>query len=237
MRRAGAALARLYEERGNWAELRGVTRMQSEWAEEPSERRALLARVAALEEDKLGDRGAAITTWRDVLGDAPNDAGALHALERLYQAGEKWRELVDILQRKLDTAGVAGEAVELLGRIAHIYEYRLSEADEAIAAWLDVVDRAPDDPHALSELARLYRSVGRNADLLDVLERQAQCGDRRREARVASRDRAVACPVRWHVRSTRSIAGRSCSRARPMPARPKPRSPRSKRRSTTSICD
>ncbi len=173
MRRAGAALARLYEERGNWAELRGVTRMQSEWAEEPAERRALLARVAALEEDKLGDRGAAITTWRDVLGDAPNDAGALHALERLYQAGEKWRELVDILQRKLDTAGTAGEAVELLGRIAHIHEYRLHEADEAIAAWLDVVDRAPDDPHALSELARLYRSVGRNADLLDVLERQA----------------------------------------------------------------
>ncbi|HEY4242433.1 MAG TPA: tetratricopeptide repeat protein [Kofleriaceae bacterium] len=176
VRRAGAALARLYEGAGNWAELRAVTRRQADWAEDADERRALLARVAALEEDKLHDRASAITTWRDVLADQPADAGALNALERLYQGGEQWRELVDVLRRKLDHADPT-EARQLLARIAEIHEVMLEEPDEAIAAHLETLDRSDGGHHdrrALGELGRLYREANRHADLLDVLERQAQ---------------------------------------------------------------
>ena len=173
VRRAGAALARLYEEHKSWPELRAVMRKQSEWAEDPSERRALLARVAALEEDMLAEPTSAIATWRDILNDQPTDAGALNALERLYQGAEKWRELVDVLHRKLDHAQDP-EAKQLLGRIAEIHEAVLGEPDEAIAAHLEVLDRDPSDRRALDELARLYRQADRHADLLDVLERQAQ---------------------------------------------------------------
>ena len=173
VRRAGAALARLYEAARSWPELRAVVRKQAEWAEDAIQRRALLARVAELDEIQLGDRGAAIATWRDVLGDLPSDAGALAALERLYQAAEAWRDLVDILRRMLDHAtGVA--AVQLLARIAEIHERMLEEPDEAISAHLEILDRDPGDRRALDELARLYRELARHADLLDVLERQAQ---------------------------------------------------------------
>jgi tetratricopeptide (TPR) repeat protein len=172
VRRAGAALARLYEAQRSWPELRAALRKQAEWAEDAGERRQLLARVAELEEHQLADRAAAIATWRDVLGDAP-DAGALDALERLYQAGEAWRDLIDVLRRKLDTADDA-TAKQLLARIAEIHEVMLEEADEAIAAHLEILDRDPGDGRALDELARLYREAGRHADLLDVLERQAQ---------------------------------------------------------------
>ncbi|MCW5805807.1 MAG: tetratricopeptide repeat protein, partial [Deltaproteobacteria bacterium] len=172
VRRAGAALARLYEEARAWSELRAVTRRQSEWAEDAAERRMLLGKVAALEEDKLSDRDAAIATWRDVLNDAPADEGALDALERLYQQGEKWRDLIDVLRRKLDRADDEA-AHALLARVAEIHEVMLEEPDEAIAAHLEIVDRDPNNRPALSELARLYREAGRHADLLDVLERQA----------------------------------------------------------------
>nr|HEX4318042.1 tetratricopeptide repeat protein [Kofleriaceae bacterium] len=171
VRRAGASLARLYEEAKQWPLLRDITRRQADWAEAAGERRALLARVAALEEDKLADRAAAIATWRDVLADQPADAGALHALERLYQAAEKWRELVDVLRRKLETAS-AGDATALLARIAEVHEIMLEEPHEAIAAYLELIDRDDRDGRALGELARLYRQAGRHADLLDVLERQ-----------------------------------------------------------------
>jgi tetratricopeptide (TPR) repeat protein len=173
VRRAGAALARLYEEARSWPELRGVTRKQAEWAEDASERRALLARVAALEETQLADHAAAIATWRDVLADQPTDAGALNALERLYQAASAWRELIDVLRRKLDHAGDL-EAKQLLARIAEIHEVMLEESDEAIAAHLEILDRDGGDRRALDELGRLYRDAARHADLLDVLERQAQ---------------------------------------------------------------
>jgi tetratricopeptide (TPR) repeat protein len=173
IRRAGSALARLYEESQNWKELRAITRQQAEWAEDPGERRALLARVAQLDEDKLGDRDASIATWRDVLADQPNDPGGLHALERLYEATGNWRDLVDVLRRKVDLAGTPPEAIAILARIAQLHEQKLQETDEAIAAWLEVVDRDTEDTRALNELARLYQGGERWADLLDVYERQA----------------------------------------------------------------
>ncbi len=179
VRRSTTALARLYEEGKAWSELRAITRKQAEWAEEAGERRALLARVAALEEEKLGDKAAAIATWAELLDDQPTDAGALDALERLYEASEKWRELIDILRRKLDHAE-AVEATQLLGRIAEIHEVMLEEPDDAIAAHLEIIDRDGSDQRALSELARLYREAERWSDLLEVLERQAALDPSRR---------------------------------------------------------
>ncbi|HEX4450171.1 MAG TPA: tetratricopeptide repeat protein [Kofleriaceae bacterium] len=169
-RRASAALARLYEESQQWPELRGVIRRQAEWAEDMVERRALLGRVAVLEEEQLRDRVAAIATWHDVLHDQPTDPAALHALERLHQASEQWRELIDVLRRMIDAGG---SAIELLSRIAEIDERKLGEPDEAIAAWLEVLDHDAHNARSLAELARLYRAANRHADLLDVYERQA----------------------------------------------------------------
>ncbi|MBA2541128.1 MAG: hypothetical protein H0V17_15920, partial [Deltaproteobacteria bacterium] len=190
VRKAGTALARLYDDARNYPELRAVTRKLAEWAEDPGQRRGLLARVASLEEEQLGDRTSAIATWRDILGDQPTDAGALNALERLYQSAEMWRDLIDILRRKLDQAGhndqslsrpsgrgseiPYNDARDLLARIAEIHEVMLEEPEEAIAAYLEASDRDTSDQRALSELARLYRESNRHADLLDILERQAQ---------------------------------------------------------------
>src|SRR5213078_603384 len=194
VRRAGAALARLYEAARSWPELRAVMRKQAEWAEDAGERRALLGRVAALEEAQLADRAAAIATWRDVLADQPADAGALDALERLYQAAEAWRDLIDVLRRKLDHADDA-VARGLLARIAEIHEVMLEEPEEAIAAHLEVLDREPGDRRALDELARLYREAARHADLLDVLERQAELDD------------SATGPVDRHVEIARLLSG------------------------------
>lgn len=173
IRRAGAALARLYEEQQSWPELRAIMRRQAEWAEDAGERRALLARVAQLEEEKLADRPAAIATWRDVLQDQPSDAGALHALERLFQASRQWRDLIEILRRKIDL-GSDQEDIPLLSQVAEIHERDLSEPDEAIGAWLEILDRDGEHARALAELARLYGAAERHGDLMDIRERQAQ---------------------------------------------------------------
>ena len=228
IRRAGAALARLYEEQQSWPELRGIMRRQSEWAEDAGERRALLARVAQLEEDRLGDKDAAIATWRDVLADQPGDAGALHALERLFQASARWRDLIDILRRKIDIASNE-EDIPLLSRVAEIHERELREADEAIAAWLEVLDRDGEHARALAELARLYGAAERHADLLDVRERQAALahGDEQLAQHVEIAQ-AARRSARAADRGARSLGVRAPGRSRSTPRR----SPRSRPRSS-----
>ena len=169
-RRAGAALARLYQQGGEWQALRDIQRKQAEWAEDAGERRELLARVAVLEEEQLSSRDAAIVTWREILQDQPGDPAALRALERLYTAAARWRDLTEILRQTIEVT--PAQAVPLLGRIAELHERQLNEPDEAIAAWLEILDDDGENVRALAELGRLYRAADRHADLLDIYERQ-----------------------------------------------------------------
>ncbi|HEY5945217.1 MAG TPA: tetratricopeptide repeat protein, partial [Kofleriaceae bacterium] len=82
-----------------------------------------------------------------------------------------------ILRRKIDIAPSDQEAIDILAQVANIHEHKLNEPEEAIAAWLEIVDRDSEDVRALNELARLYRASERWADLLDVHERQAMLYD------------------------------------------------------------
>jgi tetratricopeptide (TPR) repeat protein len=174
--KAGAALARLFEEEERWTELRDILRRQADWTESNDERRALLGKVAALEENRLGDRAAATAAWREILADEPDDAPAIDALDRLYQADGKWNELIEVARRRVERGQDPSTKKRELRRIAEIHEARLASPADAISAHLEILDHAPDDAETLLELARLYRVQGRNADLLDVLERRLASG-------------------------------------------------------------
>ena len=86
------------------------------------------------------------------------------------------------------------------------------EPDEAIAAHLEILDRDGTDRRALAELSRLYREGGRHADLLDVLERQAQLdntADRQVETEASS---TRSTPLRLRNSAPTMIAARIGSR-------------------------
>ncbi len=175
VRRAGAALARLFEEEESWPELRDVVRRQAEWADDATARRQALCRVALLEEERLGDLDAAIAAWRQVLADDPDHAEAHAALDRLLTTRGRWPELIDLIRQGLDRAEPAAAKASLL-RIAQLQEQRLAAPGEAVAALREVLDRDGDDDHALAELARLVRAADRPSELLEVLERRLSLG-------------------------------------------------------------
>jgi len=173
------ALARLYEEEEAWPELRDVVARQAAGAGAPGQRVALLARVAELDEERLGDPDRAIASWRDVVADQPDHGPALAALERLYQQRERWRDFAELLRHKIDLSDDADAKVRDLRRLAAVHEVRLGDRSEAMAAHLEVLDHAGDDAIALDELARLYREAGRAADQHDILERRLAVADER----------------------------------------------------------
>ncbi len=171
LREAGVALARLYEEEARWHDLIDILRRQADWAH-GDERGQILARAADIYERKLGDVEAAIGTWREVASDDPDDLDALGALERLFAGGERYGDLIEVLQRRAELSAQPAEKKALLRRVAGIAETQLRDASGAITSHLEILDHLPDDEDALSELSRLYRTEERYADLLEIAERQ-----------------------------------------------------------------
>ncbi len=175
-RPAAIALDRLYSDAQSWPQLIEVVRRRAEWAESAGERADLLARLAVICEEQQGDQAAAVSAWRDLMAEDPEDARAIDALERLFAGAGQYRELIDILRRRVERTPEPEERVALLRRIAFLYEEQLGEPAEAITAHLESLDHAPDDAATLRELARLYRAGERWFDLYEISERQLAAG-------------------------------------------------------------
>ncbi len=182
---AAVALDRLYAEEQRWPELIDIVRRQADWAESSEERIALLGRVAMINEEHLGDKAAAIATWREVVIEEPEDSRGLDALERLHGEAGQIVELIEVLRRRVERAAHPEEKKDYLRRIAGLYEQELKDHDnwltDAINANLEVLDYVPDDRQTLAELARLYQEHERYTDLLEILERRLTLCDDDRE--------------------------------------------------------
>jgi tetratricopeptide (TPR) repeat protein len=169
---AATALERLYDEQESWHELIEILHKQADWADAPERRKAAFQRIAQIQEGKLADIPAAIATWRELLNEDGENAAALDALERLHAGRNEHRDLIEILRRRVELARDPGERRALLWRIAELHEKQLADANDAVAAYNEILDAAPEDQATLAELARIYRSQERWSDLVEISERR-----------------------------------------------------------------
>ncbi|MCB9619521.1 MAG: hypothetical protein H6724_08740 [Sandaracinus sp.] len=167
---AARALERLHLGREAHAELAEDFRIQIRLELDAEKRRDLLARLATLLEDTLGDSAAAIHTHRRRLEEDPADLDALRSLERLYENGEDWQRLIGTLQSRDQVTLEEGEQRAIAARIAEVYETKLDDAENAIVAYNDALSRFGPDDATLAALARLYEKTERFDDLLEILE-------------------------------------------------------------------
>ncbi|HPH66785.1 MAG TPA: hypothetical protein PLF40_13605, partial [Kofleriaceae bacterium] len=181
---AQLALVRLHERAEQWQLAVTALHGAAQWEEKSSRRRGYLERAAELEEHKLTQLPVATATWRDVVqeANADNDNAArdagLVALDRLLTAQALWPQLIEVLTEQCSHAGVAGDVAHVIAlrlRMAELHE-TLHEPEQAISNYLEVLDHEPTHAASLRALERLYRSSGRFADLLEVLEQQETAG-------------------------------------------------------------
>ncbi|HVU50065.1 MAG TPA: tetratricopeptide repeat protein [Polyangia bacterium] len=171
-RPAAAALEALYAETGDVAALVKILRTQAGWADGADERKALLFRIAGLEEKSLGDPQAAVATFRAILELDPQDQAAIAGLEQIFEAGSQHAQRVEMLRKRIDLARDPAARQELWRRVAGLLEKDVGDVDEAIAACVAILDESPEDSAALETLSRLYAQQGRHQDNLEILERR-----------------------------------------------------------------
>ena len=168
---AAAALEALYAETNDVANLVKTLQLQARWADGAA-RKKLLFRIAGLEEKSLGDTEAAVATLRSILEVDPQDATAIDALDRIFEAGANHRQRVEILRKRIGLSGDASARQELWRSVASLLEKDVGDVDEAIAACVSILDENPEDDQALETLARLYEQQGRHRDRLEIVERR-----------------------------------------------------------------
>jgi tetratricopeptide (TPR) repeat protein len=164
------ALEELYAGAENWASCVEVLDRKAEITEDSYERVSILFRIAEMYEEKLQDVAGAQGAYVRVLEVQADSIDAFEQLERLYEAGEQWEELVNLLLSRLEHTEDAYERQEAFQRIAVVFETRLDLADNAFLVLGQGFEESRDDERFGAELERLAAVTEKWAELITLYE-------------------------------------------------------------------
>jgi tetratricopeptide (TPR) repeat protein len=165
------ALERVYRESGEWAALLDVLRRKADALSTPDDVLRAKLQIAEAYEDRTGDVEEAIATYRQVLATDANNLRALKGLERLYSQKERWPELLQVLEQQYECVTTEKERIQLLLRVAAMWEEEFVKPDKAAERLEKVVEIDPSNDAAYRGLERIYRGMQRWEKLIDTLER------------------------------------------------------------------
>ncbi len=168
----------LYEQAKNWTELLSVLTRESEMTGDPNEATSFGYRIAELYEKRLDDVPRSIELYRDLLVQQHDHAPTLQALEGLksgdkdplgaaavlepvYEASSDWPRLISVHEVQVAHSSDAFQKVELLHRIARLYEDAIGDHTTAFDTYARALVFDNGNPDTLTNLERLGSIVNR----------------------------------------------------------------------------
>jgi tetratricopeptide (TPR) repeat protein len=106
----------------------------------------------------------------------PSASEPLVALAKVYEAQEKWAEVIKVKTRHLDSA-TGDERVQLLIDIGDLASSKLNDRAQAAKSFVAALEDHPDDRRLLSKLMQLYSEEKDWNKLVEVVIRLAQFVD------------------------------------------------------------
>lgn len=174
---AARVLEPIYEASGEYGRLVEVLEVIVAHHEDPLGRVELLHRITAIHEQQLGDPRAAFASLSRALKDDPGNELTLGHLERFAEMTDQWAALAALYAAESDKSLDVPRQVDLLARLARVYEQELGDAEKAIATYRRILDAEFDNKPAVLSLDRLYTAAGRWQELTEVLRREIQLAE------------------------------------------------------------
>jgi tetratricopeptide (TPR) repeat protein len=166
-----AALAVLYDIADRWQDLADTLETDLALAEAPVDKLAILARMGAVRQSKLGDVEGAIEAYREALGIDPSDARCRSALEAMLEVAEARRQVAAILRPLYEADALSEKLLKVL-EIEWTHAESVSERLSTIAQAVQVAEGALGDPaRALAYAARGLREAVGDPELPAWIER------------------------------------------------------------------
>lgn len=171
MQQIGTLLAR----QGRVHELLDVLKRQLTVEEDTERRVGLLFQVGVLQEEQLKDPASAIATFRRLLELKPEDPNGLERMERLCEAQGRWPELADVLGRRLKLVS-PDEQPQVAHRLGVVRETRLLDKSGAIELYADLLAKNPNHPGALARMEGIVQREPQNQHAVEVLAQAYRAG-------------------------------------------------------------
>jgi tetratricopeptide (TPR) repeat protein len=166
---AAAVLEPIYESAGEWDRVIAVYEVMAANSQETARTVEILGRIAEIEERRLSHQNAAFDVHGRALRIDPANQDVLAHLERLAGETGHWAKLATLLASEIEKIEEPRRAIDMLLRLARVYEEETAQLEEAIATYRRAVAAEPDSKAALVALDRLYGRAQQWDDLADVV--------------------------------------------------------------------
>ncbi len=179
--RAAIVLETVYSIRDDVADLVRVLEIHLEFVTEPDQRRALLARVAELRDERLRDDAGALEAYARLLPLDPDDGRARHRLMDIARRTGAHERAASVFTAAAARASSPIPRAEILMDLAKLYENQLNDVARAEAVYRELLELAPDDAAIAlppcRALERIYAASRDNRRLAEVLRVQVGLED------------------------------------------------------------
>lgn len=167
------ALARVFEEKGDWEEVIRTKRRRLEVAT-GGERFDLLLEIGDVEFSKLSDRARASKTYVAALEDRPDDRKLLTKLMQLYSEEKDWAKLVEVVLRLADFVEDPKQRAKYMHTAAIVSWRQIGEIDKALSFYDKALEYDPTLARALDEALELRREKGDHDGVEKLLKQQLE---------------------------------------------------------------
>ena len=170
-----SSLEQIFQAQDKHAELLSIYRKRVESATESAHRVEVLFKMAAVEENKLSDRGAAAADYRRILAEnatmssMPTTMRALRALEKIYTQSGDSESLAEVLERQLQqlesaaaerpnrTERDAETQIMISFQLGELYELHLGRPEKALERYRQVLQLTAGHRPTLVALERFLQ--------------------------------------------------------------------------------
>ncbi len=172
--RIAQILEPIYRANDWWQKLVVIVDAQLKYTEDPQQLVSMLREIASIHDERGGDQRLALRALSQAWSQDPTDMSVYEEFVTLATKLEAWEELVTTLEEGVGNVYDYKIASQLWREIAQIHDSRRGDHPKAIHAWRQVLEAQDDDPQALTALDRLYCADKRFAELVLIVERQAE---------------------------------------------------------------
>ncbi len=162
------ALVRLFTTSRRFTELVALYERAVDSAADTEAKVNYLYKIGHLHEDALEAPAQALLAYKRILKVAPEDPGALHALQRAAERAGQWKELISALELEAERTRDRRGKLDILIRAGEVAERQLDDDMYASSFYKRLLELDTTYAPAYAALGRVYHRAGRHQELLEI---------------------------------------------------------------------